>query len=233
MVPILFPVKSWSVTCENEFLLLRPLCGCCVEGRPSHGFCNYGVKCRQPGTKGRGPKAGPGEVAWWVAAVAIWSSVSFNQRHPAAAFSIFRSLLQRPVAETLFHSLAWYLGPMGNRQPSWERSIRLLPQTFEQQKNLSVAVVCSSRASWGQSQSANRFIYSELKGLSAFECNISVLQSPSYSFSLLQGRVLHWFQRQQSNQQCVSVLQLRTGFPLHAATEQRYQFCVTSLPGHL
>lgn len=183
--------------------------------------------------RGRGPKAGPGEVAWWVAAVAIWSSVSFNQRHPAAAFSIFRSLLQRPVAETLFHSLAWYLGPMGNRQPSWERSIRLLPQTFEQQKNLSVAVVCSSRASWGQSQSANRFIYSELKGLSAFERNISVLQSPSYSFSLLQGRILHWFQRQQSNQQCVSVLQLRTGFPLHAATEQRYQFCVTSLPGHL
>lgn len=179
----LFPVKPWSVPCENEFLLLRPL----------HGHCWMKIflwllRCGQPGAQGREPKASPGQAAW---SHLKFSERNCDQGHSAAAFSTFRSLLHPPVAETLFHGFAGCLGPMGNWQPPWERCLHLLPQTFKQQENPSV--VCASHASWGQSQATDRSIYSKLPGLSTSEWNISILQSLSYSFSLLQGRILHWF----------------------------------------
>lgn len=76
---------------------------------------------------------------------------------------------------------------MGSWQPSWERDLHLLPPTFKEQENQSVAVVCSTLLLEDSHNLLTAEFIPDFR-LEHFECNI---QSPSYLFSLLQGRNVH------------------------------------------
>lgn len=139
------------------------------------------LKCGQPGTKGRDPKGNPGQVAWRVAAVAIWISVrkivtNDIQLQLSAHFGAFSNLLLLRPCFMALHGVwsPWETGSLLGKMPVFASPDF---QTAGKSKGC-LFQSCFLR----QSQSTGRLIYPKLKGLSTFEWNISVLLSPSCSF---------------------------------------------------
>lgn len=150
------------------------------------------LKCGQPGAKGRDPKGSPGQVAWRVAAVAIWISVreivtNDIQLQLSAHLGAFSNLL---LLRPCFMALHGVWGPWETGSLLGKNACICFPRLSNSRKiqGLSVPVMLLETVTV-----TGRLIYPKLKGLSTFEWNISVLLSPSCSF--LWGRILHWFWR--------------------------------------
>lgn len=196
------------------------------------------LKCGQPGPKGRDPKGCPGQVAWRVAAVAIWISVgkivtNDIQLQLSAHLGAFSNLL---LLRPCFMALHGVLGPWETGSLLGKMPVFASPdfQTAGKSKGC-LFQSCFLR----QSQSTGRLIYPKLKGLSTFEWNISVLLSPS--FSLFRGRILHWLWRGWNEQTdrttgwlqcCCSVWMRRNGWKGREGTHdiQEFWFKEAELP---